>query len=208
MPLHCTAIPDIDRYELATILAALRLLQETPALPEAIEEIATEEGDFERLDADRIDALCERINAVSEVPVAGRHRGRGARGASRRPVRGDRPMIRQYHAQRHRRIDLAGRIRDVGTVPVGTIALVRGRKIRVEAWLPREYATVERGRVVTKRIAGGHLAQVRDLATGRVGPLSDAFLVDAAAIVTEEPSGRALRRLARMRDRGSNATAP
>lgn len=68
MPLHCTAIPDIDRYELATILAALRLLQETPALPEAIEEIATEEGDFERIDADQIDALCDRINAVSEYP--------------------------------------------------------------------------------------------------------------------------------------------
>ena len=68
MPLPCTAIPDIDRYELATILAALRLLQKAPALPEAIEEIATEEGDFERLDADQIDALCERINAVSEYP--------------------------------------------------------------------------------------------------------------------------------------------
>jgi hypothetical protein len=117
-------------------------------------------------------------------------------------------MIRQYHAQRHQRIDLAGRFRAVGTVPVGTIALVQGRKVRVEAWLPREYATVERGRFVPNHISGGHLAQVRDLATGRVGPLSDAFLVDAAAIVTEEPSGRALRRLARMRDRGSNATAP
>ncbi len=68
MPLHCTDITNIDRYELATILAALRLLQEAPALPEAIEEIATEEGDFERLDADQIDALCERINAVSEYP--------------------------------------------------------------------------------------------------------------------------------------------
>ena len=68
MPLPCTDIPDIDRDELATILAALRLLQETPALPEAIEEIATEEGDFERLEGDRIDALCDRINAVSEYP--------------------------------------------------------------------------------------------------------------------------------------------
>ena len=117
-------------------------------------------------------------------------------------------MIRQYHAQRHQRIDLAGRFRAVGTVPVGTIALVQGRKVRVEAWLPREDAAVERGRFVTKRIAGGHLAQIRDLATDRVGHLSDAFLVDAAAIGPEEPSGQALRRLARMRDRGSNATAP
>ena len=79
-------------------------------------------------------------------------------------------MIRQYHAQRHRRIEIGGRVRAVGTIPVGTIALVQCRKIRVEAWLPREYAAVERGRFVTKRIAGGHLAQVRDLATGRVGP--------------------------------------
>ena len=93
-------------------------------------------------------------------------------------------------------------------MPVGTIALVQGRKIRVEAWLPREYAAVERGRFVTKRIAGGHLAQVRDLATGRVGHLSDAFLVDAAAIVTRGTERSRLRRLARMRDRGSNATAP
>ncbi len=117
-------------------------------------------------------------------------------------------MMRQYHAQRHRRIELAGRLRAVGTVPVGTIALIEGRKIQVEAWLPREDAIVERGRFVRKRIAGGHLAQVRDLAAGRIGHLSDAWLVDAAAIVTEKPSGRALRRRARTRDRGSDATVP
>ncbi|WP_375262488.1 hypothetical protein [Palleronia sp.] len=68
MPLHMTTIEDVDRYELATILAALRLLQQTPALPPEIEEIATEEGDFERIDDEKIDALCERINAVCEYP--------------------------------------------------------------------------------------------------------------------------------------------
>ena len=68
MPPYTTTRADIDRYELATLLAGLRLLQATPVLPEAIEEIATEEGDFERLDEAQIDALCERINAVSEHP--------------------------------------------------------------------------------------------------------------------------------------------
>lgn len=68
MPLHANDIEDVDRYELATILAALRLLQKTPALPPEIEEIATEEGDFDRLEDAQIDALCERINAVSQYP--------------------------------------------------------------------------------------------------------------------------------------------
>ena len=68
MPLHMTTIEDVDRYELATLLAALRLLQQAPALPREIEEIATEEGDFDRIDDEQIDALCERINAVSEYP--------------------------------------------------------------------------------------------------------------------------------------------
>ena len=68
MPQHCTAIPDIDRYELATIIAALRLLQATPALPEAIDEIATDCGGFAPLQDWEIEKLCERINAVSEYP--------------------------------------------------------------------------------------------------------------------------------------------
>ncbi len=68
MPLHSTEIRDVDRYELATILAALRLLQATPALPAEVENIATECGDFERLDEEQIDDLCERINTASEYP--------------------------------------------------------------------------------------------------------------------------------------------
>ena len=109
-------------------------------------------------------------------------------------------MIRQYNSQRHRRVEIAGRVRAIGTVPVGTIALIRGRKVQVEAWLPREYA-VERGRFVTRKIAGGHIAQVRDLATGRIGHLSDAWLVDAVTIRTDEPDGRALLRRAAIRAR-------
>ena len=106
-------------------------------------------------------------------------------------------MLRQYNCQRHRRVEIGGRIRAIGTVPDGTI--VRGRKLRVEAWLPREYAAVVGGRLETRRIAGGHLALVRDLATGRIASLSDAFLVDAASIRTDEPNGRALRRLESLR---------
>ncbi|SFH28042.1 hypothetical protein SAMN04488020_10989 [Palleronia marisminoris] len=108
-------------------------------------------------------------------------------------------MIRQYNSQRHRRVEIGGRMRQVGTVAVGTIVLIRGRKLRVEAWLPRDYSAWARGAFVTKRIAGGHIAQVRELATGRVGHISDAFLVDAVSIRTDEPNGRALQRLATIR---------
>ncbi|MDO5757197.1 MAG: hypothetical protein Q4P24_06725 [Rhodobacterales bacterium] len=116
-------------------------------------------------------------------------------------------MIRQYNSQRHSRVEIAGRIRNVGTVPVGTILLIQGRKVQVEAWIPREYACVERGRIVTKKIAGGHLAQVRDLASGRSGILSDAWLVDATAIRTDEPDGRALLRRERNRAEAAIAAA-
>ncbi|WP_299656176.1 hypothetical protein [uncultured Jannaschia sp.] len=108
-------------------------------------------------------------------------------------------MLRQYNPQRHRRALLGSRIRAAGTVPVGTIALIRGRKVQVMAWLPRDDTAVECGRFVTKRIAGGHIALVRDLATGRTGQLSDAWLVDAVTIPTDEPDGRALLRRAALR---------
>ena len=108
-------------------------------------------------------------------------------------------MIRQYNSQRHRNVEIGGRVRQVGTVPIGTFVLIQGRKIRVEAWLPREYSAWERGRFITKKIAGGHIAQVRELATGRVGHLSDAWLVDAVSIRTDEPNGRALLRRAALR---------
>ena len=68
MPLHAPDMPNVDRHELATILAALRLLQAAPALPPEIEEIATEQGDFERLDDEKIDALCERFDTAPKTP--------------------------------------------------------------------------------------------------------------------------------------------
>ncbi len=96
-------------------------------------------------------------------------------------------MIRQYNPQRFRTAEIGGRIRNIGTVPIGTVAIVRGRKVQVEAWLPREYAAAVGGRFVTKRIAGGHIAQVRDLATNRTGRLSDAWLIDAETVETTDP---------------------
>lgn len=108
-------------------------------------------------------------------------------------------MIRQYNSQRHRSVEIGGRIRNVGTIPVGTIVLLQNRKVQVEAWIPRDYTAVERGRFITKRIAGGHMAQVRDLATNRSARLSDAWLVDAVSIRTDAPDGRALKRRAKIR---------
>ncbi|MDO5757196.1 MAG: hypothetical protein Q4P24_18275 [Rhodobacterales bacterium] len=68
MPFHTTDIQDVDRFEMATILAALRLLQAAPALPSEIVGIATDYGDFEQMEDAAIDDLCERINAASEYP--------------------------------------------------------------------------------------------------------------------------------------------
>lgn len=89
-------------------------------------------------------------------------------------------MLRQYNPQRHRVEMIGGSPRNVGTVPVGAILMVRNVKIRVEAWIPREYAVYERGRFTTRRIAGGHMALVRNLRSNAQFPLSDAWLVDAA----------------------------
>ena len=68
MPLHSCTLTDIDRYELATILAGLRLLQQTPALPPEIEEIASGCGEFTSLNSAQIEDLCARISSASEFP--------------------------------------------------------------------------------------------------------------------------------------------
>ncbi len=91
-------------------------------------------------------------------------------------------MIRQYNPQRHRRELLGGIMRPVGTIPVGAILDIRGTKIRVEAWIPRDYSVYERGRFTTKRIAGGHMALVRNLRTGQQFELSDVWLRDAPEV--------------------------
>lgn len=90
-------------------------------------------------------------------------------------------MIRQYRPGRHRLIETAGGLLPVGTVPVGSIVRPHGAKNNVEvlAWLPRDYARYERGQFSTKRITGGHMALVRNLANGKVFDLSDVWLIDA-----------------------------
>lgn len=89
-------------------------------------------------------------------------------------------MIRQYRAGRFRYEDTPRGKMPVGTIPVGTICRPHNCRSNVEvlAWIPRDYASYERGRFVTKRVVGGHMALVRDLKSNRVFPLSDVWLLD------------------------------
>lgn len=57
---------NLDRAELATILAALRLLQSMSQLPASLNEIMTDGGALAPLSLDQIDALCERLNTGRE----------------------------------------------------------------------------------------------------------------------------------------------
>jgi len=95
-------------------------------------------------------------------------------------------MLRQYSPPRFRYQPVGNRLLPVGTVPVGTIFQSvnrdtgRGRKLIVEAWLPREIGAGRRdfdGRWASSYVArGGHLAQVRCLATGERKLLADHFI--------------------------------
>mgnify|MGYP000063474032 FL=1 len=95
-------------------------------------------------------------------------------------------MIRQYRPQRFRYTDTPRGTLPVGTIPIGTICRPHNCTSNVEvlAWIPRDYAAYERGRFTTKRIAGGHLALVRNLRNGAVFPLSDVWLLDAPEAVS------------------------
>lgn len=96
-------------------------------------------------------------------------------------------MLRQYSPPRFR-YEFVGNVpRAVGTVPVGTIfrcspdGYRRERSMIVEAWLPREIGAGRRcwqtGLWANAYVArGGHLAQVRCLATGRRNLLADHFI--------------------------------
>ena len=108
-------------------------------------------------------------------------------------------MMRQYGPGRHRLEMLAGRLRPVGTVPIGTIARVgvsphtmKTRPVLVLAWLPREITAARGGHWTFGRLCGptwhppesrymarmGHLALCRDLRTGKTELISDHFLHD------------------------------
>ena len=57
---------DIDRYQLAILLAGLRLPLQAPALPLEIEKIATDCSESMSFDPAQIENLCERSNITSE----------------------------------------------------------------------------------------------------------------------------------------------
>ena len=70
----------------------------------------------------------------------------------------------------------------VGTVPIGEIfryaptRAARTRTYMVEAWMTRAYARASRTGRFSYLARGGHLALVRDLATGRRVMLADAII--------------------------------
>lgn len=96
-------------------------------------------------------------------------------------------MLRQYSPPRFRYELIGGTHRAVGTVPVGTIFQPagdrsRGQKMIVEAWLARRIgagARVGARHVDMFAARGGHLAKVRDLATGRRSVLADHLILHA-----------------------------
>lgn len=53
---------EIDGREFATILAALRCYQAVGCGAKGTIDIATNGGEFEHLDEDEIDSLCEELN--------------------------------------------------------------------------------------------------------------------------------------------------
>lgn len=104
-------------------------------------------------------------------------------------------MNRQYSPNRFRYQTLGGKVRHVGTIPAGTIfraspylarILGLGRRnmhMIVEAWFPREIGACRRdqsGRWQSCFVGnGGHLAQVRCLASGRRRQLADGLILQS-----------------------------
>lgn len=80
-------------------------------------------------------------------------------------------MLRQYNPQRFRHETIGGRVRCVGLSPVGSIHRTPWGKVMVLAWLPRKMHYPTR-----YNLRAGHLALVRDLATGRAETLAEQFL--------------------------------
>ena len=89
-------------------------------------------------------------------------------------------MNRQYYPQRSKAISRCKSGRPEGTVEIGAIYQLEPRQPwQVEAWIPRDYATIRNGRFVSVRICGGHLAVVRSLRTGERRMVSDWQLIRA-----------------------------
>jgi len=91
-------------------------------------------------------------------------------------------MLRQYAPPRFRYEAIRGRTLAVGTVPIGEIFRhvpsrgARPRTYIVEAWVTRAYARADRTGRFSHLARGGHLALVRDLATGRQAMLADTII--------------------------------
>jgi hypothetical protein len=91
-------------------------------------------------------------------------------------------MLRQYSPPRHRYVTIRGRTIAVGTGPIGELfryaptRAARPRTYRVQAWMTRAYARADRTGRFSYLARGGHLALVRDLATGRLALLADAII--------------------------------
>ena len=91
-------------------------------------------------------------------------------------------MLRQYAPPRFRYETIRGRTLAVGTVPIGEIfryapsRASQPRSYIVEAWMTRAYARADRTGSFSYLARGGHLALVRDLATGRQAMLADAII--------------------------------
>jgi len=91
-------------------------------------------------------------------------------------------MLRQYSPPRHRYETIRGRTIAVGAVPIGEIfryaptRASRPRSYMVEGWMTRAYASADRTGRFCYLARGGHLALVRDLATGRRAMLADAII--------------------------------
>jgi hypothetical protein len=91
-------------------------------------------------------------------------------------------MLRQYAPPRFRYETIRGRTLAVGTVPIGEVfryapsRAAAPRTYIVEAWMTRAYARADRRGRFSYLARGGHLALVRDLATGRQTMLADAII--------------------------------
>ncbi len=88
-------------------------------------------------------------------------------------------MFRQYGPGNRFRYEVhAGRSIPVGTVAAGEVLQTAYGKVLVLGWKPREISAA-RGRESRFMARLGHLALVRDLATGKPRELSDVHLLNA-----------------------------
>ena len=84
-------------------------------------------------------------------------------------------MQRQYNPQHFHFEIIGGKSRAVGATPIGAVRLTSRGKVLVLAWLPREIHYPKRSYF---NLRSGHLAIVRNLATGRTQKMAEQYLMD------------------------------